>query len=61
MFGDIADEYQQYWIDQSRAVADKSSRGKFILAEESSHHLHRDASTIVHEAIVSMVQDLRTR
>jgi pimeloyl-ACP methyl ester carboxylesterase len=61
MFGDIAEEYQQYWIEQSRAVADKSTRGKFILAAESSHHLHRDASTIVQEAIVSMVQDLRTR
>lgn len=61
MFGEIAEEYQQYWIEQSRAVAGKSRKGKFILAPESSHHLHRDASAVVHEAIVSMVLELRGR
>lgn len=61
MFGDIAEEYQRYWIEQSREVAGKSTRGKFVLAEDSSHHLHKDASTVVQEAIVSMVQELRSR
>jgi pimeloyl-ACP methyl ester carboxylesterase len=61
MFGAIADEYQQYWIEQSRALAGKSTRGKFVLAAESSHHLHKDASSTVQEAIVSMVKGLRSR
>jgi pimeloyl-ACP methyl ester carboxylesterase len=61
MFGAVAEEYQQYWIEQSRAVAGKSSGGTFILAAESTHHLHRDASSTVREAIASMVRDLRSR
>jgi hypothetical protein len=60
-FGDVAEEYQEYWIDQSRAVAARSTRGRFILVVESSHHLHRDAPAVVEEAIVSMVQELRAR
>lgn len=59
LFGAVAEEYQKYWIEQSRAVADRSTRGKFILAAESTHHLHRDASSTVQEAVVDMVRDLR--
>jgi pimeloyl-ACP methyl ester carboxylesterase len=60
LFGEIAEEYQDYWIEQSRAVADKSTGGRFVLAAESTHHLHRDASSIVYETIVSMVRASRT-
>ncbi len=61
VFGAVAGEYQRYWIEQSRAVAGRSTRGKFVLAAESTHHLHRDASSTVQEAVVSMVKDLRKR
>jgi pimeloyl-ACP methyl ester carboxylesterase len=61
VFGEVAEEYQQYWIEESRAVAEKSTRGRFVLAPESTHHLHVDASAIVKEVMVSMVQELRGR
>jgi len=61
MFGAVAEEYQQYWVQQSRAVAGKSTRGRFILVEESSHHLHRDAPAVVLEAIVALVRNVRGR
>ncbi len=59
LFGEVADEYQQYWVRQSRAVAGKSTRGRFILVKESSHHLHRDAPAVVLEAIVALVREVR--
>ena len=34
-FGDVAEEYQAYWIEQSRALSRRSTRGRFILVEES--------------------------
>ena len=55
MFGDIAQEYQDYWANQSREVAAKSARGKFIYAGESTHSLHRDAPDLVLEAIRALV------
>ncbi len=61
MFGDIAEEYQRYWIEQSRAVSEKSSCGRFMLVTDSSHHLHRDAPDLVLEAIATAVQEARGR
>lgn len=51
MFGDVAEEYQKFWIEESRAIADRSSRGEFVLAEQSTHMLHRDAADVVLSAI----------
>jgi pimeloyl-ACP methyl ester carboxylesterase len=59
MFGDIAEEYQQYWIEQSLLLSGKSNRGEFVLAEESSHMLHTDAEQLVVEQILSMVVETR--
>jgi pimeloyl-ACP methyl ester carboxylesterase len=50
-FGDQADAYQQFWIEQNRALARKSTRGTFGLIPESGHHLHKDAPGQVVEAI----------
>jgi pimeloyl-ACP methyl ester carboxylesterase len=55
MFGDVAAAYQTYWAEQSRRLAEKSSRGRFVLAEESSHNLYADAPELVVEAIRSAV------
>lgn len=55
-FGDDAEEFQRYWIDQSRAVAAKSSRGRFVLAGESTHRLHQEAADLVMESILSVVE-----
>jgi pimeloyl-ACP methyl ester carboxylesterase len=58
-FGDLAEEYQRYWIEQSRALSRKSSRGTFVLAEQSSHYLYLDAPDLVVENILSLVHQAR--
>jgi hypothetical protein len=55
MFGDVAEDYQRYWIEQSRMLSGKSTRGRFLLAEESSHMLHTDAEKEVIDAILSLL------
>lgn len=61
MFGDVAEEYQRYWIEENRALAKKSSRGAFILLHESTHHLYRDEPDRIVESILSMVSAIRDR
>lgn len=58
-FGLAARAYQQYWITQSKELAEKSTRGKFLLAEGSSHHIHLDAPLLVHEAVRELIQESR--
>ena len=58
-FGDVAEEYQEYWIGQSRLLTEKSSNGQFVLAEESSHHLYVDELDLVVESIFSIVSQAR--
>ena len=58
-FGDLAEEYQAYWVEQSRSLSQKSSIGKFVLAEESTHHLYKDMPDLVVESILSVVYQVR--
>jgi len=60
-FGPGAGEYQKYWIGKSRALAAKSAKGRFVLAEESSHYLYLDAADLVEKSIVSLVRELRAK
>lgn len=55
MFGDIAEEYQLYWIEQSRLLAAKSSRGELVIARDSTHMLHVEAEELVVESILGMI------
>ena len=55
-FGPIAEEYQKYWIEQSRSLAGKSTKAKFVIAKESSHYLYLDAPELVAENILSLVK-----
>jgi pimeloyl-ACP methyl ester carboxylesterase len=55
-FGPIAEEYQKYWIEQSRALAAKSTKAKFVIAKESTHYLYLDAPDLVVENILSLVK-----
>ncbi|MBP1703599.1 MAG: putative hydrolase or acyltransferase of alpha/beta superfamily [Chloroflexi bacterium] len=55
-FGDSAQAYQSFWIEQSKELAKKSTRGKFLLAKGSSHHIHRDAPQLVLDALREMIQ-----
>jgi pimeloyl-ACP methyl ester carboxylesterase len=58
-FGADAEAFQQFWIEESQALADKSTNGTFILAPESSHYLHEDAPDVVLDAIREMVKRVR--
>lgn len=60
-FGADSGAYQSYWIEQSRALAAKSSRGKLILAKDSTHRLHVEAADLVAKSILSIVEEMRTR
>lgn len=59
MFGDVAEPYQMYWAAQSEALSAKSSQGRFVFAETSTHRLHDDASDLVSDIVLSMVHSLR--
>ena len=59
-FGDLAEEYQAYWIEQSRSLSQKSSIGKFVLAEKSTHYLYKDVPDRVVDGILSIVYQART-
>jgi pimeloyl-ACP methyl ester carboxylesterase len=60
-FGEAAEEYQKYWIGQSRALAEKSTNSKFILAEKSTHYLYLDVPELVGQYILSVVSDARAK
>ena len=60
-FGEVAEEYQRYWVEQSRALVDKSTNGKFILAEGASHYLYLDTPELVAESILSVVYEVRAK
>jgi pimeloyl-ACP methyl ester carboxylesterase len=59
LFGDVAEEYQRFWIEQSRRFSEKSGRGRFVLAQDSSHHVYRDAPDIVLREILALVAECR--
>jgi len=60
-FGEGAEEYQRYWVEQSRAMAAKSTASRFVLAEESSHYLYLDVPDLVAESILSVVRQAREK
>jgi pimeloyl-ACP methyl ester carboxylesterase len=60
-FGADSEAYQDYWIEQSRVLAAKSSRGKMILARNSTHRLHIEAADLVVENILSIVEGAREK
>jgi hypothetical protein len=56
VFGLQAEDFQQFWIEQNRTLAQKSTNGRFILAQDSSHYIHEDAPDIVICAIHELVE-----
>lgn len=59
-FGAEAEAFQQFWIEQNRELAKKSTNGSFVLAQESSHYLHEDAPDVVLDAIRKLVDQQRS-
>jgi hypothetical protein len=58
-FGDAAQAFRQFWNEQSEQLAQKSTRGVFIRAEGSSHHIHLDAPQLVLDVVRKMIQRSR--
>jgi pimeloyl-ACP methyl ester carboxylesterase len=58
-FGDQAQAFQQFWIEQSQALARKSTRGAFVLVQESGHYIYLDAPDSVLEAIRQVIKQTR--
>jgi pimeloyl-ACP methyl ester carboxylesterase len=58
-FGESSAAFRQFWNSESRELAVKSERGRFILAEGSSHHIHLDAPQLVIEAIREILLESR--
>jgi len=58
-FGDSAEAFQQFWIEQNQTLVAKSTNGTCILAEESGHHLYADAPGLVLDAIRQIIDQVR--
>jgi hypothetical protein len=56
-FGESSAAFRHYWNDESQKLAAKSERGRFILAEGSSHQIHLDAPRLVINAIRELLQE----
>jgi hypothetical protein len=54
-FGEEAEAYQKFWIEESRRLSRLSTSGEFLLAERSSHQIHQDAPELVLAAIRKLV------
>ena len=54
-FGENAEEYQKYWISESKQVSKKSTNGKFVIAQNSRHHIHLDDENLVLREILEYV------
>jgi hypothetical protein len=54
-FGEVAKEYQSFWINESKQVSQKSTNGKFIIAQNSRHHIHLDNENLVVQEILEYV------
>ena len=59
-FGESSAAFRQFWNSESQELAAKSERGRFILADGSSHHIHLDAPQLVIEAIREILLESRT-
>jgi len=58
-FGKSADLFQKFWINENRSVAMKSTRGKFVLLEESTHFIYKDFADNVIQEIKELLMNIR--
>ena len=54
-FGDEAEAFQKHWIEECRKLSRLSKAGEFVLAENSGHHIHRDAPELVLSVIKRLI------
>lgn len=58
-FGEPSAAFRQFWNLESRKLAGRSEKGRFILAEGSSHHIELDAPQLVTDAVREMLLEAR--
>ena len=58
-FGQHAQAFQQFWNEQCQKLTSKSSKGTYILAADSRHHIHRDHPEIILDALEMLLGDMR--
>jgi len=56
-FGNSAEAFQQFWIEQNQVLASKSAHGTCILAAESTHILYSDVPALVLDVILQVVKE----
>jgi hypothetical protein len=59
VFGNNAETFQNFLNQQCEELANKSTNGKYILARESSHHIHRDNPDLVLKVIDNLIAKTR--
>lgn len=57
-FGDSAVAFQSYWIDESRTLASRSSRGRLHVLESTGHSMNREAPEAVTFLILQFLKGL---
>lgn len=57
-FGDSAVAYQAFWINESRTLASRSSRGRLHVLESTGHSMNREAPEAVTRLIFEFIQGL---
>jgi len=60
-FGEESDAYQQFWIEQSRLLSQKSTDGTFVLAEGCSHLMYEDNPDLVVNAVLDILSQVELR
>jgi pimeloyl-ACP methyl ester carboxylesterase len=58
-FGDQSQAFQKFWIESGQALARKSTRGTFVLVQESGHYIYLDVPDSVLEAIRQVIKQSR--
>jgi pimeloyl-ACP methyl ester carboxylesterase len=59
VFGDRAVEFQEYWVRQNRDLANRSTRGRFLLVEDSGHNFYTDAPDAVLDIVRAEIDLIR--
>ena len=54
--GQNAEKFQKFWNDQCKKLSLRSKKGKYLLAAESSHHIHVDNPEIVLNALNELLK-----
>lgn len=58
-FGDSAERFQKFWINENKSLSMKSTRGKLVLLEQSSHFIYHDYPGNVISEIIELLVTLR--